>query len=136
MSLIKVLLKPFRSTKFLNCRGATVLAVAGDSTSGKRADARLASGSLQAAKEAGARRFVLITPQGGAASGGGLLGLFGLGGGGGSGGRSSLEQEVRLGLPGFSQGKILLFSLTGCLIPDPILSSTSISSDRARSDNI
>ncbi|KAK9819343.1 hypothetical protein WJX74_008712 [Apatococcus lobatus] len=74
--------------------GGTVLAVAGDSTSGKGIDARLASGALSAAKEAGAKRFVLITPQGGAASGGGLLGLFGLGGGGGSNGRSSLEQEV------------------------------------------
>lgn len=78
-------------------RGGTVLAIAGDAAAGKRGDARLASRALAAAKEAGAGRFVLITPQGGAASGGGLFGLFG--GGGGSGGRSKLEQEVRLPLP-------------------------------------
>lgn len=87
------------------CRGGTVLAVAGDAAAGKRGNAQLASRALEAAKEAGAGRFVLITPQGGAASGGGLFGLFG--GGGGSGGRSKLEQEVRLLNPShFNQFKL------------------------------
>ncbi len=79
----------------MSCRGGTVLAVVGDAAVGKKGDARLASRALAAAKEAGAGRFVLLTPQGGAASGGGLFGFFNFGGGGGSGGRSSLEQEVR-----------------------------------------
>ena len=76
------------------CRGGQVLVVVADAPVGKKADTRLGSRALAAAKEAGAGRFVLITPQGGAASGGGLLGIFNLGGGG-SGGQSRLEKEVR-----------------------------------------
>ncbi|KAK9867559.1 hypothetical protein WJX84_011039 [Apatococcus fuscideae] len=74
-------------------RGGQVLVVVADAPVGKKADTRLGSRALAAAKEAGAGRFVLITPQGGAASGGGLLGIFNLGGGG-SGGQSRLEKEV------------------------------------------
>ena len=68
----------------LCCRRAgAVVAVLGD-VAGGRNETRAALALLDAAEAAGAGRFVLVAPAGGARGGGTVFSLFGGGGGGSS----------------------------------------------------